>query len=231
MEMTKILVVDDDPLLRQSLEFNLEEAGYQVRTAANARQALAQIEIERPDLILLDVGLPDMDGLSLLRLLRDRFPVIFLTARRHELDEVLGLELGAEDYITKPFHKEVLLTRIRMVLRRTQRPRPASGDSRAIIAGDLELDPEAHTVTLRGQPVTLSPLEFRLLHLLMKAPNRVFSVDELLNQVWGEHYMGEPQIIYVYMRELRNKLEADPGHPRRIVNVRGAGYKLIPQDP
>ena len=229
---THILLVDDDALLRRSLSFNLEQAGYRVSAAANAEDALALATRDPPDLILLDIGLPGIDGLDALQQLRARgdAPVIFVTARRRELDEVLGLELGADDYVTKPFDLDVLLARIKALLRRVERSE--SGPVQApspVVVGDLVLDPGAHTVTLAGRPVALPPREFDLLHTLALAPGQVVSVDALLARVWGAEYEGEPQVVYVHIRWLREKLEADPHHPRRIVTVRGVGYKLEPQ--
>jgi DNA-binding response OmpR family regulator len=232
MTLAHILLVDDDPLLRRSLALNLEEAGYRASTAASAEDALALAARDRPGLVLLDIGLPGMDGLAALRHFQSRLgvPVIFVTARRRELDEVLGLELGAEDYITKPFSQDVLLARIRAALRRAESPSSAlPAESESLIAGDLAIDPIAHTVTLRGQPVDLTPLEFDLLHTLALEPGRVLSVDDLLARVWGAEYLGEPQVVYVHLHWLRQKLGDDAANPRRIVTVRGVGYKLEPQ--
>lgn len=227
---THILVVDDDTLLRRSLAFNLEKAGYRVRAAGNAEEALTLARDDTPDLVLLDIGLPGMDGLDALRVLQREFgiPVIFLTARRRELDEVLGLELGADDYVTKPFDIDVLLARIKAVLRRSgarRIPRPAP---EPLVVGDLVIDVAAHTVTVAGEPVELAPREFDLLVALASEAGHVLSVDALLDRVWGEEYVGEPQVVYVHIRWLREKLEADPQNPTRIVTVRGVGYKLIP---
>lgn len=225
-----ILLVDDDVLLRRSLAFNLEQAGYTAHTAASAEDALAMAHRDPPDLVLLDIGLPGMDGLDALRHLKEtlNLPVIFLTARRRELDEVLGLELGADDYITKPFDMDVLLAHIKAVLRRTERAAFPSLTQRqaALTVGDLSIDPLAHTVTLAGKDVPLSPREFDLLHTLALEPGRVFSVDELLGQVWGAEFIGQPQVVYVHIRWLREKLEKDPNRPKRILTVRGVGYKL-----
>jgi DNA-binding response OmpR family regulator len=224
-----ILIVDDDVLLRRSLTYNLEKVGYRVSAAANAEDALAQVRLDPPDLVLLDIGLPGMDGLDALRNLRQRIdvPVIFLTARRRELDQVVGLELGADDYVTKPFDFDVLLARVRAVLRRVVRvPAPAAG-SAPLVVGDLVIDPAAHTVTVAGRGVELAPREFDLLYALAQEAGRVVSVDDLLARVWGAEYAGEPQIIYVHVRWLREKLEEDPRHPRRIVTVRRVGYKLV----
>ncbi len=227
--MTKhILLVDDDALLRRSLAFNLEQAGYRAVTAGTAEDALAQVRLDPPDLVLLDIGLPGMDGLDALRALRQQLnvPVIFLTARRRELDEVLGLELGADDYVTKPFDFDVLLARIKAVLRRAGASAPAAPNPEPIVVGDLVIDLAAHTVTVAGRLVELAPREFELLAALAQEAGRVLSVDELLARVWGAEYVGEPQVVYVHIRWLREKLEDDPKHPQRIITVRGVGYKM-----
>jgi DNA-binding response OmpR family regulator len=229
---THVLLVDDDALLRRSLAFNLEQAGYRVSTTANAEDALALVVRDPPDLIVLDIGLPGMDGLAALQHFRSRVgaPVIFLTARRRELDEVLGLELGADDYVSKPFDLDVLLARIKTVLRRVERSEAITTQlSDPVIVGDLVLDPGAHTVTLAGRPVELPPREFDLLHTLALTPGQVVSADALLARVWGAEYEGEPQVVYVHIHWLREKLERDPHRPRRVVTVRGVGYKLEPQ--
>jgi DNA-binding response OmpR family regulator len=233
MPSAHILLVDDDALLRRSLVLNLEEAGYRASATATAEEALALATRDRPDLILLDIGLPGMDGLDALRHFQSRIgvPVIFLTARRRELDEVLGLQLGADDYITKPFDKDVLLARIKTVLRRfarTEAPVPVEKEETPLVAGNLVIDPAAHSVTVAGQAVELTPLEFDLLHALAEQVGHVLSVDDLLNRVWGEEYIGQPQVVYVHIHWLRERLEEDPQNPRRIVTVRGVGYKLEP---
>jgi DNA-binding response OmpR family regulator len=182
-------------------------------------------------LILLDIGLPGMDGLDALRHFQSRLgvPVIFLTARRRELDEVLGLELGADDYITKPFDKDVLLARVRTVLRRlaqSERPIPLESEKGPLVVGDLAIDSAAHSVTVAGQPLELTPLEFDLLHVLAESAGHVLSVDDLLDRVWGAEYVGQPQVVYVHIHGLRERLEKDPQNPQHIVTVRGVGYKL-----
>jgi DNA-binding response OmpR family regulator len=233
MPSTHILLVDDDALLRRSLVLNLEDAGYRASASGTAEEALELAERDRPDLVLLDIGLPGMDGLDALRRFQSRIgvPVIFLTARRRELDEVLGLELGADDYITKPFDKDVLLARIKVVLRRsalTERTAPPKGGGDSLAVGDLVIDIGAHSVTVAGQPVELTPLEFDLLQVLAENAGLVLSVDDLLDRVWGEEYVGQPQVVYVHIHWLRERLEKDPQNPRRIVTVRGVGYKLEP---
>lgn len=227
-----ILVVDDDALMRRSLAFNLQQSGYRVSNAGSAEDALALAQRERPDLVLLDIGLPGMDGLEALRRMKEQFdiPVIFVTARRRELDEVLGLELGADDYVTKPFDLDVLLAHIKAVLRRSERLSPAPAGAAQLVAGDLTIDPIAHTVSVAGKAVELTPREFDLLHTFTLQPKSVISTDELLARVWGAEFVGQPQVVYVHIRWLREKLEQDPNHPRRILTVRGVGYKLEPQE-
>jgi DNA-binding response OmpR family regulator len=223
-----IFLVDDDELLRRSTAFTLENAGYQVTTASNAEDALDLLKRTQPELVLLDIGLPGMDGLQAVRHFQDSdIPVIFLTARRRELDEILGLELGAEDYITKPFDADVLLARIRVVLRRNQRLAAQPSNLEPLTVGDLHIDPAAHTVTLKGGAVELSAREFAVLHVLALEEGHVVPVDKLLAQVWGAEFVGEPQVVYVHIRWLRQKLEDEPNNPERIVTVRGVGYKLM----
>lgn len=226
-----ILLVDDDALMRRSLAFHLEQAGYQVHTAANAEDAVAFVHKSPPDLVMLDIGLPGMDGLDALRAIKAQhnLPVIFLTGRRRELDEVVGLELGADDYITKPFDVDVVLAHIKAVLRRTEKPAPAEKAAASLVVGDLEVDAQAHTVKCAGRMLELSPREFDLLSLLATQPEKVFSTEEILAQVWGAEFVGQPQVVYVHVRWLRQKLEADPDHPQRILTIRGVGYKLVPQ--
>jgi DNA-binding response OmpR family regulator len=227
----KLMIVDDDALLRRSLAFNLEQAGYNVVAAETAEDALAIARRERPDLVLLDISLPEMDGLDALHFFREEIsvPVIFLTARRRELDEILGLEMGADDYITKPFDQDVLLARVKSLLRRTQMERPALPEDRPLQVGDLAIDPAAHIVRIGGEEIELPPREFDLLHTLAIEAGRVLSPDDLLARVWGAEFVGEPQVVYVHIRWLREKIEDDPHKPKRILTIRGVGYKLAPQ--
>lgn len=227
MSTAHILLIDDSAPLRRTLAFNLEHAGFRASAAANAEDALALARTDPPDLVLLDIGLPGMDGLEALRRFRASFrmPIIFLTARRRELDQVLGLELGADDYVTKPFDVDVLVARIKTALRHSQtagdKPTPAS-----IVLGDLTIDPNAHTVIRHGEAVSLAPREFDLLQALASEAGKVLSVEQLLARVWGSAYEGEPQVVYVHIRRLREKLEEDPQNPRRIISVHSVGYKL-----
>lgn len=226
-----ILVVDDDTLMRRSLGLHLEQAGFRASGAASAEAALDQIQLSAPDLILLDIGLPGMDGLEALKAFNQKLPavpIIFVTARRRELDTILGLELGADDYITKPFNPDVLLAHIKAVLRRAGDAAPrAAMDETPLVLGDLTIDPAAHTVTVAGQPVALAAKEFSLLHALAQEAGRVISIEDLLSRVWGAEFTGEPQVVYVHIRWLREKIETNPSRPQRIITVRGVGYKLI----
>jgi DNA-binding response OmpR family regulator len=226
-----ILIVDDDALMRRSVAFSLEQAGYRTSTAADAEGALRLARRDPPDLLLLDIGLPGMDGLDALRSFREEadVPIIFVTARRRELDQALGLELGADDYITKPFDLSVLQARIKAVLRRSERAAPPPVRAERLEVGDLVVDPSAHVATLAGERLDLAPREFAVLHALALRAGQVVPVSELLAEVWGAEYAGEPQVVYVHIRWLREKIEADPHHPCRIVTVRGVGYKLVPQ--
>ena len=227
-----ILIVDDDALLRRSLAFHLEQADYHASTAANAEDALEFARQNPIDLVLLDIGLPGMDGLDALRQFHAQFsvPVIFLTARRRELDEVVGMEMGADDYITKPFDPDVLLSHVKAVLRRTNTPQAAPSKPVSIYVGDIEIDPAAHTVVIGDKSVELTPREFDLLYALALNAGQVLSVDDLLARIWGAEFVGQPQVVYVHIRWLREKIETDPNHPERIVTVRGVGYKLESHD-
>lgn len=229
--MTKqILIVDDDPLMRRSLSVTLDQASYRTVTAGSAEEALTIVQTNAPDLILLDIGLPGMDGLQAIhefRRLIGNTPVIYLTARRRELDEVVALELGADDYITKPFDLSVLQAHIRAVLRRVTNTQRREGQETAVVVGDLQIDPVRRTAAIAQQPLELSPKEFDLLFVLAQNVERVLSLAELLSQVWGASWVGEQQTLYVHVRWLREKIEADPARPRRLLTVRGVGYKLV----
>jgi DNA-binding response OmpR family regulator len=226
----KILLVDDDKLLRHSVKVQLERVGYDVRTAAAGHEALTAARRDRPNLVLLDVGLPDISGFDLARTLQREFglTVMFLTARKQETDIVVGLELGAEDYITKPFGMRELRARVRVVLRRSLRSANLSGPEKLEV-GDVSLDPRRHEVMVRGQEVKLPPKEFELLRLLLANAGEVLSSNYLLDAVWGEEFAGAVQILYVHMGWLREHIEETPRQPRYIQTVRGVGYKFVAQ--
>lgn len=225
----EILLVDDDALMRRSLAFHLEQAGYHVRTAASAEDALEIVDNTPIELVVLDIGLPGMDGLDALREIKKRgdLPVIFLTARRRELDEVVGLELGADDYVSKPFDVDVLLAHIKTVLRRATPAAMAEAAAAPLVVGDVTIDAESHTVARSGRAIELSPREFDVLLALARRADRVVPTEDLLAQVWGAEFVGQPQVVYVHIRWLRQKLEADPNQPQLILTVRGVGYRLV----
>lgn len=227
-----ILLIDDDKLLRRSLAFNLQQAGFSTNTAADAETGLDIIRQHRPDLVILDVGLPGMDGLDALKIIRDQMgvPVILLTARRRGVDEILGLELGADDYITKPFEFDILLAHIKAVLRRIVATAAGNTEPECITSGDVTIDPAAHQATLNGELLTLSPKEFELLTLLVSNAGKVLPTADLLTRVWGAEFEGQPQVVYVHIRWLREKLRDIDEKTPRIQTVRGIGYKFIPKD-
>jgi two-component system OmpR family response regulator len=228
----QVLVVDDEPNIRELVEVALKFHGCSVSVAASGRDALRQAEDSRPDLIVLDVMLPDMDGFEVCRRLRadgNEVPVIFLTARDTSSDTVTGLAIGGDDYVTKPFSVEALVARVRAVLRRAARADAAGqpgADGAPLSAGDLELDEDRWTVHRSGVPVELSPTEFRLLAYLMRHQGRVLTRAQLLENVWGWDYAGESQIVETYISYLRRKL--DPLGPPLIYTQRGVGYSLRP---
>jgi DNA-binding response OmpR family regulator len=227
-----ILVVDDDALMRRSTSLQLKQAGYRASTAASAEDALALAQRDRTDLILLDIGLPGMDGLQALNRFKAQTaaPVILVSARRRELDTILGLELGADDYITKPFNPDVLLARVKAVLRRGGVLPHGPLELAPLIVGDVVIDSAAHTGTVAGKTVELTAREFDVLHALALEAGHILSIDDLIARVWGAEYAGEPQVVYVQIRWLREKIEDDPNKPVRILNVRGVGYKLAPRE-
>jgi len=223
----KILVVEDEVSIRELIEFNLKQEGYQVTSYGDGRKAWEAFEQDRPDLALLDIMVPGLDGMELCRRIRgvSRIPVIMVSARIEEFDKVLALELGADDYMTKPFSVRELLARIRAVLRRTEENFSVPGE-KVLASGDLTLIPDRHQVLRDGQEVPLTLTEFRILELLMKAPGRVMSREILMEQVWGESFFGDTRTIDVHVRHLREKVEEDPANPRFILTVRGVGYKF-----
>lgn len=221
----KILVVDDEKKFVNVLRAYLEQAGFNVVTASDGRTALAAFRREKPNLILLDLNLPEMDGLDVARtiLKESNVPIIMLTARVEETDRLIGLELGADDYITKPFSPREVVARVRAVLRRFE---GESAPVEILRAGELEMDLAKHVVKVRDEPVELTPTEFDLLHALMKNPGRAFTRMQLLDLVQGEAFEGYERTIDAHIKNLRQKLDDDPKQPRYLLTVFGVGYKF-----
>jgi len=223
----KILIVEDERDVVKLLRYNLEKEGFRVTAVTDGSLALAEMRREDADLVILDLMLPGMDGLEICRQLRrhDKYsniPILMLTARSEEADRVVGLELGADDYVTKPFSMRELIARVRALLRRHE-PAPQRSN---LQRGDLYIDPSAHTVSISGRHVELSALEFRLLHYLAAHPGMVFSRDHLLDRVWGNDRSVTPRSVDVYIRRVREKIEQQPQHPAYVQTVHGVGYRF-----
>ncbi|OKL46860.1 DNA-binding response regulator [Boudabousia liubingyangii] len=223
--MNTILVVDDEDTYRETLEFSLRGDGFKVYSAATGEKALEIFERQNIDLILLDLMLPGISGTEVCQKLRAKsdVPIIMVTAKDEVVDRIVGLELGADDYLPKPYSYRELLARVRAVLRRHQ----GSSDSGQVLqVGNLSLDPERHEVQLDGQSLQLPLREFELLAYLMAHPGRVLTRYQIIDRVWGPGYVGDPKTLDVHIKRLRSRIEADPANPSRIVTVRGLGYKL-----
>ncbi|MGH2930313.1 MAG: response regulator [Solirubrobacteraceae bacterium] len=225
--MTRLLVVEDEQSFADALSYMLGKEGFDIATAGTGTDALAVFERGGIDLVLLDVMLPGLPGTDVCRALRQRstVPIIMLTARDSEIDKVVGLELGADDYVTKPFSARELTARIRAVLRRHAEV-PAVDDDAVLISGPIRMDVDRHTVTVRGRPIALPLKEFELLELLLRNAGRVLTRDQLLDRVWGPGYVGDTKTLDVHVKRLRGKIESDPGAPRLLRTVRGLGYKI-----
>jgi two-component system, OmpR family, alkaline phosphatase synthesis response regulator PhoP len=225
-QVRRVLIVEDDKDIVELVRYNLEKEGYHVAAAGDGLGALAQVKKSPPDLVILDLMLPKLSGLEVCREVRrdsalNRLPILMLTARSDEADRVVGLEIGADDYVTKPFSPRELVARVKALLRRTE---PAGEQEKPLEVGTLVIDPAAYRVLRSGQQVTLSTLEFRLLYYLARRPNRVFTRDQLLDAVWGAERFVTPRSVDVYIRRLREKIEADAEQPEYLKTVRGAGY-------
>lgn len=225
--MTRILLVDDEPLITDSLSYSLRREGFEVKAVSEGEQALKEMDEFEPDLVVLDIMLPGMNGLEVCRRIRanSSTPVIMLTARGEELDRILGLEVGADDYLAKPFSFRELLARIRSILRRVELDRQTS-QFQPMNVGNLTLDPIARRVFRGGQELQLSAREFDLLSILMRNAGRALSREQLLSLVWGEDWIGDPRTLDVHVRWLRLKIEEDPATPVYIQTVRGHGYRF-----
>ncbi len=229
----RILLVDDEQPIQTLLSFPLQRDGYEVVAASDGREALARFSEQPFDLVVLDLMLPKLDGLEVCRRLRSQgktVPIIMLTAKSEEIDKVVGLELGADDYITKPFSMREFRSRVKAALRRGRMVRTDPDDAAPIESGELSIDTTKRSVTLRGEPVQTTFVEFEILHALASAPGRVYTRDMLLASVWGDSAYRDPRTIDVHIRHLREKLEGDPKEPEYIFTVRGVGYRFRDDD-
>ncbi|MBT2501800.1 response regulator transcription factor [Curtobacterium sp. ISL-83] len=224
--MTKILIVDDEPALSEPLEFLLQREGYDISVAADGVTALSKFDAENPDLVLLDLMLPGLSGTEVCRQIRTRSsaPIIMLTAKDSEVDIVVGLELGADDYVTKPYSTRELLARIRAVLRRRTEDDPA--DSGILQVGGIRMDVERHTVSVDGSETAMPLKEFELLELLLRNAGRVLTRGQLIDRVWGSDYFGDTKTLDVHIKRIRSKIERVPSTPEILVTVRGLGYRI-----
>lgn len=228
MQSAEILIVEDEPSIAEVVELYLRRAGYRVQAVRDGNAALKMLDQHLPDLLILDVMLPGVDGFYILRWLRDRsdVPVIFITARREELDRIAGLEMGADDYVVKPFSPQELVSRVRAVMRRLQREN--SDIEKPLAYDNLTIDPQTRLVILEGQEISLTSREFDLLWLLARHPRQVFSRKQLLDRVWGVSEFIDPGTVTVHLRRLREKIEKDASQPTRLITVWGVGYKFEP---
>ena len=228
MEKKSILIVEDEPSIAEVVSLYLQRAGYQTRHAPDGKTAMALVDEQAPELAIIDIMLPEIDGLSLTRWLRDRsnLPIILLTARREEVDRIAGLELGADDYVVKPFSPQELVSRVRAVLRRTGREQGEADSGHPLNFENLAIDPRSRTVTLAGREIMLTAKEFDMLYLLASHPRQVYTRDQLLERIWGGTEYIDPGTVTVHVRRLREKIEADPSSPDRILTVWGVGYKF-----
>ena len=227
--MEAILVVEDERDIADLVKYHLEKAGLSARVVGDGKQAVDLILRDPPVLVILDLMLPGLDGLEVCRRLRGNsetrgIPIIMLTAKSEEVDRIVGLEMGADDYVPKPFSPRELVARVKAVLRRTTTPLAASEAPLAM--GDLRLDPGRHEVTKHGKPVSLSAMEFRLLEFFLRHRGRVYTRAQLLDLVWGQDRFVEPRTVDVHIRRLREKVEADPARPTLVLTIRGLGYKF-----
>lgn len=228
----KVLVVEDDPAIREALSYNLGKEGYEVQAVGNGVAALEAARGTPPDIVVLDLMLPELDGFDVTRTLRkeSNVPILMLTARDDEIDRVLGLELGADDYLTKPFSMRELLARVKAMLRRVrigkEEAEPQPGENKLLESGNLQIDLTRHEAMLDGKVLELKPKEHDLIVFLLQNRGQVFSRDQLLERVWGWEFSGGSRTVDVHVRWLRSKIEKDPEQPTRIVTVRGVGYRF-----
>ena len=226
--MTRILIVEDEKSFSEPLAFLLGREGYEVEVASDGNEAITKFDKSGADLVLLDLMLPGINGTEVCRQIRaiSKVPIIMLTAKDDEVDKVVGLEIGADDYVTKPYSSRELLARIRAVLRRSNEVMESSGIDAVIEVADLKMDTDRHQVTFNGEPITLPLKEFELLEFLMRNVGRVLTREQLIDRIWGSDYVGDTKTLDVHIKRLRSKLEKDPANPELIQTVRGLGYKM-----
>ncbi|WP_067779995.1 response regulator transcription factor [Actinomyces vulturis] len=225
--MTTILLVEDEENYREPLAFNLRGEGFTVLEAADGIQALEQFDPLRIDVVLLDLMLPGLSGMEVCKRIRSQstVPVIMVTAKDSEIDKIVGLEIGADDYVTKPYSYRELVARVNAVLRRVHPEDP--GESSVLEVGSVRMDVERHEVSVRGEMVQMPLREFELLELLMRHPNRVLTRGQIIDRVWGSDYVGDTKTLDVHVKRIRSKIEREPAHPMMLLTVRGLGYKLV----
>ena len=230
MSETQILVVEDEPSLAEVVSLYLKRAGFQVQVASSGGQAMSILEKRIPDFVIMDVMLPEVDGLSITRWLRDHsdVPIIMVTARREEVDRIAGLEMGADDYVVKPFSPQELVSRVRAVLRRVGRDQAGAESEKALTFDSIQIDPRTRVVMVYESQVELTAKEFDMLYLLARHPKQVFTRDQLLERVWGGAEYIDPGTVTVHVRRLREKIESDPSKPKHLITVWGVGYKFEP---
>ena len=230
MSEKHILIVEDEPSIAEVVGLYMKRAGYQVQIAVDGKQAMAFLERQTPDLVILDLMLPEVDGFALTRWLRDRsdVPIIMVTARREEVDRIAGLEMGADDYVIKPFSPQELVSRVRAVFRRIGRDQPEAESDRPLLFDDLVIDPRSRVVTVKESDVELTAKEFDMLYMLARHPRQVFTRNQLLERVWGGAEYIDAGTVTVHVRRLREKIESDPAKPSHILTVWGVGYKFEP---
>jgi len=226
--VSTILIVDDEPSIVESVKYNLEKEGFKVYTASDGKKALDAFGKEKPDLVILDLMLPELNGEEVCKYIRKKsdIPIIMLTAKGDEVDVVVGLEIGADDYMTKPFSMRELIARIRAVLRRKTTDSVKDTEIKPSIIGPFQLDPKKHEIRFEGKQLDLTLKEYQILELLMQNPGQVLTREILLNRVWGEDYFGDTKTLDVHIRRLRKKIEEDPSKPHYIETIRGVGYRF-----
>ncbi|MEI6495414.1 MAG: response regulator transcription factor [Actinomycetota bacterium] len=229
MTTPTVLLVEDEESFIEALQIGLKREGFRVEVARDGFEALERFDVVQPDIVLLDVMLPRISGIDVCRQLRKKsqVPIIMVTAKSAEIDTVVGLEVGADDYVTKPYRVRELVARMRAVLRRNQRDEPevAAMNPGSIAVGEVVLDPQEHLVSIRGESLSLPLKEFELLHILLANAGRVLPRETLIDRVWGSDYVGDTKTLDVHIKRLRGKVEDDPANPTRIVTIRGLGYK------